>query len=56
MAVIWTKHCMRGGNGDDFLSPCSSLNSNVPNMLVDFNMHYTLKKDLSDQRAVHSVK
>ena len=24
-AVMGTKHCERGGNGDDFLSPCNSL-------------------------------
>ena len=24
-AVMGTKHCVRSGNGDDFLSPCSSL-------------------------------
>ena len=23
-AIMGTKHCVRGGNGDDFLSPCSS--------------------------------
>ena len=25
VAVMGTKHCVQGGNRDDFLSPCSSL-------------------------------
>ena len=44
--VMGTKHCVRGGNGDDFLSPCSSLVSNEFNVVEqqDFTTIFDILK------------